>query len=422
MIPKGLPTGDPALQCPTPRSTLSPVPTSKPTLKRFKSLSTRTGPKDDPFRQAQADSSPLIAIPDEDDDIFGTPCRKKRPSQRRLRGSRNRTEEHRDDDELASLLENWQAFLTPEKLKRKAGHTEPRAIGPNLRPTPKGSPLDSGAWLARHRSQSFASSSPVRSTPGSTPLQQSITEGPHIKRPRQAIANLTLKRVRCADEDEIGDYSSGLPPPNAKRTKLLSTPMKTDYEELHESKLQPPAPSKNDSPGSITQRWPPSLVNLSRKKAIRTAHASTSGLATPDASATESPSPTSSERGVRIFSSSQDTDDRRPGADDTLSSTSASSITLSPSPDTTPRSIKPGKNLSAKIVQTKRKRGAQEAGLSPTRPELKRAKLAKPPGNTEKPTALVRLDPKTDAPRRKLTTEKSNSNKTCMLARLCEVS
>ncbi|KAF9739955.1 hypothetical protein PMIN01_02590 [Paraphaeosphaeria minitans] len=419
MLSKGLPVGYLALQCPTPRSTLSPLPTSKPTLKRFKSLATRTGPKDDPFRQAQADSSPLVAIPDDDDDIFGTPCRKKRPDQRRLRESSNRTEEHEDDYELASLLENWQAFLTPERPKRKAGHKEPRAIGPNQKTTPDGSPLASGKWRVKLRSQSSVSSIPGRTTHGSTLLQQSLTEASSPKkRPRWATPELTLKRVRSTDEDNSEDHCNGLPPPKAKRTKLLSTPMKTDREEMHESNPQPHASSAKNSPGFATQRRPPKLVSSLKKKELRTSHVSTSGLATPDASATESPSPGSSSRGVKTFSSSQDTHDQRLEAGNTLSSKSTSSIMIPPSSDPTPRGAKPDKNPSTDIVQTKRKRGAQEAGLSPIRGQLKRVKSANPPGKTEKPTALARLDPNTEAPRRKRTTEKLNSKGTCMLAQL----
>ncbi|KAF2445238.1 hypothetical protein P171DRAFT_291924 [Karstenula rhodostoma CBS 690.94] len=379
--------GDPAQQFPTPRSTLSPVPTSKPTSKRFKSLAAHPKPRDDPFRQAQAESSPLIAIPDDDDDIFGTPCGKKRLSQRRLWDSRNRTEEQRNDDELASLLDNWQAFLTPEKSKREVGLIEPRTIRPDLKAEIKESPLANRKWHAKHRSQSSASM-PGKTSHEPNSLQQSVTEtSSPKKRPRRATAELTLKRLRLPDEEGIEDDCEGLPPPNAKRVKLF-TPMKTDREEPHESNSRPgtPTSSTNDSPFPVTQRRTSGLVPLSKKKDLQTPRASISGLGTPDASATESPSPVISTRGVKIISSPNGIDHQRPDSGDPRPSTPAS-LKSPPSPATTPRSALQEETPSANLVRRKRKRGAQEAGLSSSREESKRVKVAKPLANMGKPAA-----------------------------------
>lgn len=422
MKSKSLPAGDAALQLFTPRSTLSPGPTSKPTPKRFKSLATRIGPKDDPFRQAQAESSPLIAILDDDDDIFGTPRGKKGHSQHRLWDSRDRTEEQRNDDELASLLGNWQAFLTPEKPKREVGYIEPRAIRPDEKATIKDSPVFSTKGRGKHHCQSSALLMPRKTSQEPNSRQHFIPEtNSPKKRPRRATAELTLKRLRSVDDDNSNDDSDCLLLPKAKRIKLFSTPIKTNGQAPHVSniRLGTPASPTNDLPVPATQRRSLSLVPLSKEEVLRTPNPSVSGLATPDASATDSPSPATSRRGIKILSSPQDTDDQGQNAVDTLPSTPASPITAPSSPAITPRSATQERKPSADTVQTKRKRGAQEAGLSLSCGELKRVKFAKPLASMAKPMDRA-LGHRIETPRSKLTAGKSNPKGTCTLARLFE--
>jgi hypothetical protein len=382
---KCLPSGDPAPQLPTPRPTpqptlsLSPGPTSKPTSKHFKRLAPRNRPQDDPFVRANAESSPFSALPD-DVDVFDTPLAKKCYNQRRLRGSRHRKEAQPDDDELVSLLSNWDAFLTPERPKRNAGHIEPCAGSLDPKITVRGSLFSSVQRPPKHH---------LQTSPKSKSPQRSITETSSLrKRPRRATAELTRKRLRSADEDEFEVGSDGLLPlPKTKRARLYSTPNNTDRKNPDASKAHPdtPASSTNGSPNQTTQRRTFGLSPLPKKKDNQVPHATNTGLGTPDESATDSPSPTTSRRGFKAFLSPKNTEDQGPYAGDSLPGTPAS-FANSPSPAAAPRSAAREQSLNPTAsIQTKRKRGAQEAGLSSSREELKRMKFTKPPAHIENP-------------------------------------
>jgi hypothetical protein len=411
MESKRLPAGDPALQLPTPRPTprptlsLSPGPTSKPTPKRFKRLAPRNRLKDDPFVRAKAESSPFSALPD-DVDVFDTPLAKKRSSQRKLLGSKNRKEEQPDDDELVSLLNNWDAFLTPEKPKRNAGHTEPR---PGSKIAVRDSLFSSVNRPSKSHPQSSSSSMLGRTSHKPKSPQQSITETDSSrKRPRRATAEPTLKRSRPADED-FEDDSDGMPPlPKAKRTRLFSTPKKTGRQDPYARNPRP------DTPASCTNGSSP----LPKKKDVQTPHASNIGLRTPDASSTNSPSPATSRRGLKVLPSPKNVDHQRPHTGDLLPGTPAS-FAKSPSPVVPPGSITRELNTNPiDSVQPKRKRGAQEAGISSSRGELKRMKFAKPPTDKEIPRG--KLNHKAEAPRRKPTAGKSMTKGKCTLVDLLE--
>lgn len=407
MIPKGFLADDAASQNPTSQSTSSPISTSKSCSKRYRILTARSGPRDDPFRQAQADASPLIAIPDDEDDVFSTPCARRGYGQRKTGISKRKIEDRKDDDELASMLVNWQAFLTPEKSNRKAAHAD-------LKEVVKESPLGNSK---KHKSH-LLSTPPI---PGKSSNRQAISETSSPKRrSRRATTEPTWKRKRSAADDDSEEDHGRLSLPQTKRTKLSSTPTEPDREEMHKGNglSSAPATSTKNSTGSTAQRQSISRVTLSKRQDPQTPYANTSGLATPDASSTESPSPGSIKRGVNILSSPHDTNDPEPGAGDATPGTPASSYAIPSSPVTTPSNIKPEKTLSAEGIQLKRKRGAKEAGLSSVRGELKRVRFAKRSALMGKQTVLAKLDPNMEAPRRKSIAAKLDINGTCRSTQL----
>lgn len=238
---------NPARQLFTPASSESPPQsTSKSVRKRIRLLSPLEKTHDGtPIHPRQAKRKPKTTILDDEEDIYDSALPRSKLGHHGGWKTRNAREAAKNNTDLDQLLLEPKSLRVLKELETRASNGDSSSDTPDdaeahdLLPAPpqndhsnppqrrlgKDSPLSSAKWRTRRHSRYTASAlSHSYNTDMSSPQKSDDTThetSSPVKRQRRTTMELTLKRLRIADEDDHEDDSDGMPPPpQAKRARL----------------------------------------------------------------------------------------------------------------------------------------------------------------------------------------------------------